>query len=318
MDSVQQYIVYSKSGAQCFNWNSATLKKEPVKHLQLTGAPVTKAGYSPDGKWVVAAKESEVVLATTSDSSPHVHVLPRKGVTRLSFSPRGTYLVTWESPVPAEPKNLFIWKLSSDGAQESPVPVFSMLRKSVDTWPLFVWSPDETLCARFTNEGITVCNGAFESTEQQPAAAVSRIKANNARRVAWSPNSAYLGVFTLPKAGMPGSVAVYNPRVKDGRPLSTRAFFRGDECQMVWNPDTSADSTSFLLALVNTDMDATGKSYYGESALYAVYPTTPIRNAQITFKKEGNIHAIGWNPTGKYFAVVYGCIKQTQREREKK
>lgn len=305
MNTVQQFIVYSKAGAQCFEWNSNTLKKEPVKHLQFMGTPVTKALYSPDGKWVVAVKESEVILA--SSTQPQTYVIPRRGVTRLSFSPLGTYLVTWESPVPTEPKNLFIWKLPESGAQETAeIPsVFAMLRKNIDSWPLFAWTRDESLCARMTTDGVMVCNGSFEGGDA--SATVSRIKVNNVHRIAWSPNGTYLSVFSLPKTGMPGSVAIYDPKSKEGRPLSTRAFFRGDECRMMWNPDTSADSTEFLLALVNTDMDATGKSYYGESALYALYPGVPTRNTQIIFKQEGNIHEIAWNPSGKSFAVIYGC-----------
>lgn len=309
MNTIQQFIVYSKAGAQCFEWDSSTLKKEPVKHLQFMGAPVTKAFYSPDGKWIVAVKESEVILA--SSTYPQTYIIPRKGVTRLSFSPKGTYLVTWESPVPTEPKNLFIWKLPENTTKSESteiLSVFGMLRKSVDSWPLFTWTQDETLCARMTAEGVMICNGAFGSSGDSAApATVSRIKASNVHRVAWSPNGTYLSVFSLPKTGMPGSVSLFDPHSKDGRPLSTRAFFRGDECRMMWNPDVSKDSTEFLLALVNTDMDATGKSYYGESALYAIYPRVPMRNTQITFKQEGNIHDIAWNPSGKSFAVIYGC-----------
>ena len=309
MNTIQQFIVYSKSGAQCFEWNSSTLKKDPVPHLQFMGTPALRAGYSQDGKWVIVLKESEVILA--SSTTPQVYTIPRKGVTRYSFSPKGTYLVTWESPVPNEPKNLFVWKIPridvSDTKTSEVQPVYSMLRKSVDSWPLFSWTSDESLCARMTSDGIAICNGVFGESGDGSPAIISRIKASNAHRLAWSPNGTYLSVFSLPKTGMPGSVAIYDPHSKEGRPLSTRAFFRGDECRMMWNPDVSADSTEFLLALVNTDMDATGKSYYGESALYAVYPRVPMRNSQLTFKQEGNIHDIAWNPNGKSFAVIYGC-----------
>lgn len=48
-----------------------------------------------------------------------------------------------------------------------------------------------------------------------------------------------------------------------GAPVSQKSFFKGDKVQLKWN----AQGTT-LLVLAQTEVDRTGKSYYGETTLY--------------------------------------------------
>lgn len=62
--------------------------------------------------------------------------------------------------------------------------------------------------------------------------------------------------------GQPAAVKVFLvPQF--GAPVSQKSFFKGDKVQMKWN----AQGTT-LIVLAQTDVDRTGKSYYGETTLY--------------------------------------------------
>lgn len=46
-------------------------------------------------------------------------------------------------------------------------------------------------------------------------------------------------------------------------PISQKNFFRGDKAQLKWN-----DEGTSLIVLGQTEVDKSGKSYYGETTLY--------------------------------------------------
>ncbi len=46
-------------------------------------------------------------------------------------------------------------------------------------------------------------------------------------------------------------------------PHSQKTFYKGDKVQMKWNGSGSA-----VIVLAQTEVDKTGKSYYGETNLY--------------------------------------------------
>ena len=46
-------------------------------------------------------------------------------------------------------------------------------------------------------------------------------------------------------------------------PVSQKTFFKGDKVQLKWN-----NSGTTLIVLAQTDVDKSGKSYYGETTLY--------------------------------------------------
>lgn len=45
--------------------------------------------------------------------------------------------------------------------------------------------------------------------------------------------------------------------------VSQKNFFKGDKVQLKWN-----DAGTHLIVLAQTEVDKTGKSYYGETTLY--------------------------------------------------
>jgi translation initiation factor 2A len=46
-------------------------------------------------------------------------------------------------------------------------------------------------------------------------------------------------------------------------PASQKNFFKGDKVQLKWN-----DNGTSLIVLAQTEVDKTGKSYYGETTMY--------------------------------------------------
>ena len=66
----------------------------------------------------------------------------------------------------------------------------------------------------------------------------------------------------LEEKGQPAAVKVFNVPNFDTA-VSQKTFFKGDKVQLKWN----ADGTS-LIVLAQTEVDKSGKSYYGETTLY--------------------------------------------------
>ena len=62
--------------------------------------------------------------------------------------------------------------------------------------------------------------------------------------------------------GLPAAVKVFNVPNFDS-PISQKNFFKGDKVQLKWN-----DEGTSLIVLAQTEVDKSGKSYYGETTLY--------------------------------------------------
>jgi translation initiation factor 2A len=60
------------------------------------------------------------------------------------------------------------------------------------------------------------------------------------------------------------------------------------------------------LFLTHTDVDNTGKSYYGETNLYLVSLDGSF-DGLVDLDKEGPIGDFVWSPTSREFTVCYGC-----------
>jgi translation initiation factor 2A len=95
---------------------------------------------------------------------------------------------------------------------------------------------------------------------------VSKLKLEGMSDFKLSPGKApLLSAFVAEKNGAPASVKIYPlTGLKDSTPpLTQKTFFKADKIQMKWNR-----SGTSVLILTQTDVDKTGKSYYGETNLY--------------------------------------------------
>lgn len=103
--------------------------------------------------------------------------------------------------------------------------------------------------------------------------------------------------------------------------VSQKNFFKGDKVQLKWN----IEGTS-LIVLAQTEVDKSGKSYYGETTLYLLSANggfdsridlgeltkhcfrPRINYTKPSLDKEGPIHDVSWSPNSKEFGVVYGYM----------
>jgi translation initiation factor 2A len=103
------------------------------------------------------------------------------------------------------------------------------------------------------------------------------------------------------KQGQPAAVKIFNvPQFTS--PVSQKTFFKGDKVQLKWN-----QLGTTLIVLAQTEVDKTGKSYYGETTLYVLSANGGF-DSRITLDKEGPIHDVSWSPNSKEFGVVYGYM----------
>jgi len=112
--------------------------------------------YSQCGRYFAYAT-NDGVFVTDASVGHMLAVLPIQAVYDLSFSPRGSFLSTWERPSKDEngdaTKNLKVWRTieePAEGAERQPLGKF--VQKSQTGWNL-QYTDDERFCARLvTNE----------------------------------------------------------------------------------------------------------------------------------------------------------------------
>jgi translation initiation factor 2A len=112
--------------------------------------------YSPCGRYFAYANEKGVTVVDASVGHD-LTTLALPTVYELAFSPKGTFLSTWERPSKDENgdanKNLKIWRVIeevAEGAEKQPLGKF--VQKGGDGWNL-QYTADERFCARMvTNE----------------------------------------------------------------------------------------------------------------------------------------------------------------------
>lgn len=113
-----------------------------------------------------------------------------------------------------------------------------------------------------------------------------------------------VAAFVPEKKGQPAHVYLYSiPNFST--PVSFKSFFRADTVQFHWN-----ELGTSLLVLTSTEVDATNKSYYGETSLYYLSLAGNF-DCRVTLDKPGPIHHVAWNPSSsnsKEFVVVYGSM----------
>ncbi|RAL64615.1 hypothetical protein DID88_001648 [Monilinia fructigena] len=182
--------------------------------------------YSPCGRYFAWASNDGVNVVRSSDG--HVITsLPAPNVYELGFSPRGTYIITWERPSKDENgdavKNLKIWRTVEDvpeGAEKEVVGRF--VQKSQTGWNL-QYTFDEKYCARNVTNEVQF----YESGD--------------------------LPVFVPERKGQPSAVKVFNvPQFN--APVSQKTFFKGDKVQLKWN-----QLGTTLIVLAQTDVDKSNK-----------------------------------------------------------
>ncbi|KAG9790947.1 translation initiation factor eIF-2A, partial [Aureobasidium melanogenum] len=274
---------------------------EPLPGFEKPQGNLRCCVYSPCGRYFAwAAPESVSII--NADTGAIISTLPAENVFELGFSPLGTYVITWQRPSKDENgdavKNLKVWlvndeKAAAEGVDKEPVARF--VQKSQTGWNL-QYTYDEAFCARVVTNEVQI----YESHDLTNV--WNKIRVEGVADFAVSPGKNHaIAVFVPERKGQPAAVRVYSvPNFTN--PVSQKNFFKGDKVQLKWN-----DNGTSLIVLAQTEVDKTGKSYYGETTLYLLSANGGF-DSRIDLDKEGPIHDVAWSPKSNSFAVVYGYM----------
>lgn len=278
-------------------FNAAPLY-EPISGFQRPEGNLRCCVYSPDGRFFAWASPENVTVVDAS-SGLKVTTLPAENVYELGFSSAGTFIITWQRPSKDEDgnatKNLKVWRTIDDNAGQDGerAVVGRFVQKSQTGWNL-QYTEDEKYCARCVNNEVQFYESDNLSTVW------NKLREEGVTNFALSPGKTHsIAVFIPERKGQPAAVKVYTvPEFSSA--VSQKTFFKGDKVQLKWNAEGSS-----VIALAQTEVDKSNKSYYGETNMYILSANGSF-NSRVQLDKEGPIHDVNWSPNSKEFGVVYG------------
>ncbi|KAJ5772096.1 hypothetical protein N7520_002625 [Penicillium odoratum] len=269
---------------------------EPLSGFERPEGNLRCGAYSPCGRYYAWASPERVTIVDAFAGNV-VSTILAENVFELGFSPLGTYLITWQRPTKDAngdaSKNLKVWRAVESGDENTLVGQY--VQKSQTGWNL-QYTPDEKLCARVVTNEVQFYQSDNLSTVW------NKLRVEGVADFALSPGQTHsIAVFIPERKGQPAQVKVFIvPQFH--APVSQKSFFKGDKVQLKWNA-----SGTTVIVLAQTEVDRTGKSYYGETTLYLLSANGAF-DSRIDLDKEGPIHDVSWNPNSKEFGVVYGYM----------
>uniref|UniRef100_A0A023F2J8 Eukaryotic translation initiation factor 2A n=2 Tax=Triatoma infestans TaxID=30076 RepID=A0A023F2J8_TRIIF len=249
--------------------------------------------FSPQGDYFAWANGKKVTIVNTSNWEV-IAELDKPRVCALDFSPKGTYLATWElltsSPdVSNGHLNLNIYK-SENGEH-----LYACEQKRQTKWePL--WTGDEEYCTRnFKND-------------------ILFMKSNNLKEIENKLANQRIHDYSISPGGPPYHILCYIPG-KQGQPslgklfqypkfdtpIACKSFFQADSVDAYWNKKGTG-----VLLMTTVEVDKTGSSYYGKQTLH--FLSTKGETSIVQLSKEGPIHSVAWSPQSHEFCVIYGFM----------
>lgn len=287
----QQYAFRAQKSLGLVN---GTPDYTPVNGFVPPDVPARTHVYSEDGRLYAYALPT-VVRIYQAEGAQILQELALPNVIELSFSPRGTYLSTWERPVKYEDgtqhKNLRIFSISS--GEE----LIAFTQKSQEGWEL-QYTVSESHAVRLVGPEVQV----FRPSEWSKGV-VDKLKVEGASAISLSPGlTPSIAVFAAEKKGQPAGIKIYRLGQFGGSPTCQKTFFKADRAQIKWNT-----VGTHVLLLTQTEVDNSNKSYYGETGMYLLSASGTF-DCRVTLDKEGPIHDFAWSPNSKEFGVVYGYM----------
>uniref|UniRef100_S4PJP5 Eukaryotic translation initiation factor 2A n=1 Tax=Pararge aegeria TaxID=116150 RepID=S4PJP5_9NEOP len=214
----------------------------------------------------------------------------------MFFSPLDNYFIIWEmfamtKDNPQGRPNLHVFR-SSNGEKKG-----SFVQKNQIGWEP-KWSSDEKLFAMLLNNRVLIYEDVNLDRYTQ------YIQAEKLQSFSISPSMApayYFSIFTLGTSGQPSFWRVFKyPEFEVTQALVNRSSFQADKAAFHWNRRGTN-----VFAMTQTEVDKTGGSYYGKQSLS--YGDVKGNAGNMSFSKEGPIHAIAWNPgNSNEWVAVYG------------
>lgn len=263
--------------------------------IKLERVPCTNTKFSDDGSKLMVIKSDSIISIFNCSSFKEIRSLEVPDVLASALSPCGTYLQTFQKSSTPQDKNVTLWKT------ETGAPVYQHFQKNMTktNWPSIRFSSDEAVACRLATNEIQ-----FFNPQDFAKGIVHRLRIPGvaALELSKAPGS-HVAAFVPESKGIPASVQLYAcGKEPQSQPVARRSFFRCSSVQLSWNHGSTG-----LLAVVQSDVDKTNQSYYGESKLN--YLTTDgAHEGLVPLRKEGPVHDVQWSYSGLEFAVVYGFM----------
>jgi len=281
------FATRSKNGIKTF------VGPPEIKELEvLSTATNAILQYSKLGEYLAIVDATHITIMDVKTNAIK-HKIEFPNVSFFTFSPSSTFFVTWHRVNQEAPSdNLHVWNVTTGEV------VFKLTQKNCtpELWPLLKFSEDDGVCARMVTNEVHFFGTKEFNLE-------TKLVLTNISRFALSPNgrdSLKVASFVPEKKGAPGSAKVHRYPSMDV--VCSKSFFKAQEADLLWNSMGSA-----VLIRTHTDMDNSGKSYYGETGLYYLQADGKFES-NVLLKKEGPIYDCVWAPNGKEFLVIYGFM----------
>ncbi|XP_075257968.1 eukaryotic translation initiation factor 2A-like [Convolutriloba macropyga] len=247
--------------------------------------------WSGEGKYLAWCNSEYLVVMNVNNNFAPLFQVNRARVTSIQFSPRNTYICTFEpfSNANGNKDNICIYSFLSQRV------VATFTQGTSANWqPQF--SQDERICCRFYKEhAVFYQDGDFTQPKHKlhiPGLALVQMFPTAPNHVA-----VYI---TGSKKGTPSVVKILRyPDLDQYAALSSKSFFKADKATLHWNSNGTA-----LIVKSMTEVDQSGKAYYGETMLF--YVSTDGSSGVVELNKPGPMYDICWDPNKNEFCVVYG------------
>ncbi|XP_056171887.1 uncharacterized protein LOC115679300 isoform X1 [Syzygium oleosum] len=255
----------------------------------------TNTNFCEDGSRLMVIKSDSVIGVYDCRTFKEIRNFEIPNLVMATLSPSGTYLQTFQKSSTPQEKNVILWKVESGES------VYQLFQKNITktTWPTIRFSSDEAVACRLATNEIQFFDGCdfskgFNYRLRVPGVAAVELSKNPGSHVA---------AYVAESKGVPASVQIFACREdQQSQSVARRSFFRCSSVQLHWNYGSTG-----LLVVVQSDVDKTNQSYYGESKLN--YLTTDgTHEGLVPLRKEGPIHDVQWSYSGSEFAVVYGFM----------
>ncbi|CAK4712508.1 hypothetical protein LEN26_003295 [Aphanomyces euteiches] len=297
-----KFFVRGRDGVESF-WGLPSVTVEgseavPVITPVDTHESCDSLHISPDGSKIAMVSQELGFVIRDTETSEVIAQVSNAGIQAAAWSPLGSQLVTWQRPVKdaTDGGNLIVW----DAKNGSIIARFNQKTYSRDQWPSLQWSSDELIAARLSNNGVQVFNGRAIG-----AGSIGNITLENTTNFSVAPGGLpyKIALFVPEKKGKPASVRIFPfPPNATQSHVAFKSFYKAQEVKMKWSPNGNA-----LIIETSTDVDTSGKSYYGETNLFFVQSDGQY-DCSIPLTKEGAVHDVQWDPTSKGFVVIAGAM----------
>ena len=258
--------------------------------------PLTE--FSRNGELMAVFDKSTLTLYNVTESSIAASFTNELGrVEHMTFSPLGTYLVTWARVYKGDTgPNLKVFEVR--GGKDCKL-VASYHERRLPEWPAIKFSLDEGLAARMVKNEVHVFKDCDFSQHYSSKIRLDVISAFSIHSVDGIVRFALFKPED--KGGGPARVNIY-AEGKGGKfeVTASKTFYKAEDINFHWSPNGKT-------ILLQTHTDVSKDTYYGESNLYLLH-TDGTYDCTVTRTKAGPLHAVAWSPKGNEFTVISGTL----------